>query len=366
MIIGFDGRYAEGDLVGIGKYIKYLLLELDTLGISCIIFYSKKPKLDIKGKNIKSVVLNSNNRYFFEQILLPKALLKYKASLYHAVGNVGVPLFSSIPAILTVHDIIPLKIKDYFSYSPFPFLSKLSYLLRLKTSLAKSYEIITVSDFVKKELIVKLAVNKNKIQTIYSGVSMVASAEELPDTLVGKKYILNHGGIDIRKNLDKLIESFAIFYKKYPKINLVITGDNKRIRMQLDKLVERYDLGKSVIFTGYISDEVLASVIKNALMICYPTLSEGFGLPILEGFAARVPVISSNTSSIPEISGDAAILINPKNELDISNAMEKVITDTKFRKRMISKGYRQYTKFSWRKSVNEYINLYKSLGHHNK
>jgi hypothetical protein len=110
MIIGFDGRYAEGKLVGVGKYIKYLLLELDKLGVKCVIFYSKSPEIEIKGENIRSVILNSTNRYIFEQILLPIALKHEKVDLYHALGNLGVPLFCPVPTILTVHDIIPLEI----------------------------------------------------------------------------------------------------------------------------------------------------------------------------------------------------------------------------------------------------------------
>jgi glycosyltransferase involved in cell wall biosynthesis len=351
MRIGFDGRYAEGNLVGVGKYIKSLILELDKHSTECVVFYSRNPKYKISGKNIKSVILPHTNRYFFEQIDLPVALRKEKVDIYHALGNIGVPLSCPVPAVLTVHDIIPLEIKDYFSYSPAPVLSKLSYLSRLKSSIVKAKRIITVSNYIKRELIHKLKVSSDKIQTIYSGAPSFERQGILPAVLENKKYILNHGGIDIRKNLDTLIKAFLIFHKYHPDYKLVITGDNKRIRGQKDP----------VIFTGYLSEKDLVATIKNAVAICYPTLSEGFGFPVLEGFGLGVPVIASNTSSIPEVADDAAILVNPKKAVEIERALEKCISDRLLRSELVSKGKAQYNKFRWEKAANEYLNLYNSI-----
>jgi glycosyltransferase involved in cell wall biosynthesis len=361
MKIGFDGRYAEGDLVGVGKYIKNILLELDKLGIECVIFYSSPPKIKIEGENIKSVVLGFKNRYIFEQILLPLALKREKVDMYHALGNIGVPLFCPIPAIVTIHDIIPLEIKDYFSYSPLPFLSRFSYTTRLISSLKNANKIIAVSNYVKTQVIQKLKINKEKIKVIYSGAPEVVQPGNLPKDLVGKKYILNHGGMDIRKNLDRLIEAFASTHAKYPQLNLVITGENKRIKADLAKLISKLKLDDSVIFTGYVDDMTLSAIIKNAIMECYPTLSEGFGFPILESFALGIPVISSNTSAIPEASGRGAILIDPHSVTQISEAMEKVLTDTELRNNMVIQGKSQYNRFNWEKTANEYLSLYNSI-----
>lgn len=361
MKIGFDGRYAEEDLVGVGKYIKELLIELDNLGIECVIFYSKSPEVKIEGKNIKPVVLGSKNRYIFEQILLPLALKHEKVDMYHALGNIGVPLFCPVPAIVTVHDIIPLEIKDYFSYSPLPFLSKISYASRLFLSLKKSLKIVTDSNYVRNQIIKRFKINKDKVKTIYLGAPEILSGGILPKEFEDKEYILNHGGIDIRKNLNRLIEAFALVHMNHPQLNLVITGENKRIKKELTKLISKLKLDNSVIFTGYVDDKTLSAIIKNAIMECYPTLSEGFGFPILEGFAYKVPVISSKTSSIPEVAKDAAILINPYKVPEISEAMEKVLADTKLRNNMVIKGISQYNRFNWKKTANEYLSLYNSI-----
>jgi glycosyltransferase involved in cell wall biosynthesis len=356
MIIGFDGRYAEGDLVGVGKFIKNLVSGMARKGNTCIVFYSNKPKTQIAGSTC--VILNSKNRYHFEQVLLPQALKKYKVDLYHATGNVGIPIFCPVPSVLTVHDIIPLEIKDYFSYTPFSFLSRLSYTSRLKTSLAKASFIATDSDFVRDEVIKKLKISPKKIQTIYLGSPVIIDSGKLPPSLIGKKYMLNHGGIDIRKNLERLVEAFEIVHRNNNEINLVITGDNKRIRAQLDKLVSKLNLEKCVIFIGYVNEETLGAIIKNAQLVCYPTLSEGFGFPILEAFGAGTPVISSNTSSIPEIAGKAALLVDPENVEEISNAIEKVLGNINLQKDMVKKGKAEYNRFSWEKCINEYLDLY--------
>lgn len=358
MIIGFDGRYVEGDLVGVGKYIQNLVSGVVKKGYTCIVFYSKKPKYTIAGD---TVILKSINRYHFEQILLPQALKKYKVDLYHATGNNGIPFFCPVPSVLTVHDIIPLEIKDYFSYSPLPFLSKLSYSLRLKTSLLRASKIVTDSNFVKTELIKKLNVMPDKIQTIYLGTPEVSSSGNLPSDLIGKKYILNHGGMDIRKNQETLIKAFDIVHKQNKEIKLVITGENKRIKVELEDLIAKLQLEDSVIFTGYVDDKSLGSIIKNSLMVCYPSLSEGFGFPILEAFSYGIPVVTSNVSSIPEIAEGASILINPNDEKQIANAILAVLKDNKLADRLKKAGLERVKDFSWKKCVYEYINLYNNI-----
>lgn len=360
MIIGFDGRYAEGDLVGVGKYIQNLVQHVSQKE-KCVIFYSKRPKTVIISQNIKSVMLKSPNKYFFEQLSLPRALKIEKVNLYHAAGNMGVPLFCPVPAILTVHDIIPLEVEGYFSYSPFPILSKLSYLIRLKSSLAKANKIVTVSNFVKNELVEKLKVNPDKIKTIYSGMPAMPKGGILPKELRGLKYILNNGGIDIRKNLDTLTKAFAIVHKKAGDIKLVITGENKRIKHNLEILINKCNLLDSVIFTGYVDDKTLVAIIKSATLVCYPTLSEGFGFPILEAFSLGVPVISSNTSSIPEIAGGAAILVNPKDSRMVAGAILKILNDNKLAQKLKNLGLERVKNFSWEESANEYLNLYHNI-----
>ncbi len=354
--IGIDGRYAEGELLGIGKYIKILALRLARRGFKVTIFYSQKPKYKLPRKNIYSVVLPSKNAYIWEQFLLPKALLEKKINLYHAAGNLGIPLFCPCPSVLTVHDVIPLLRGKYFKNSRFGTLSKLSYALRLATSVFKAIKIITDSEFTKKSLIKRLNVEPSKIKVVHLGVNVYKKS--LLKRILHQQYILNNGGIDERKNLPRVIKSFALVSRKFPRLKLIITGENPIMMRKLEELVHRLGLSKRIIFTGWVEEKFFWSLIKNAQCLCVPSEIEGFGLPVLEGFATGVPVVSSKTSSIPEISGGAAILVDPFNVKEISHGLQRVLTNKKLRKSLIKSGFQQVKKFSWSKTVSETVKIY--------
>lgn len=355
MKIGFDGRYATGDLVGIGNYIKNLVEHI-SMNQTCVIFYSKKPKYPIEGMNISSVILQTKSDFIFEQILLPISLRKYKINVFHQTGNIGIPIFTCIKSILTVHDLIPLEVKNYFSYSRFPILSKYLYLYRLNSSCLKAKKIVTESAYTKNSLR-KIGINSKKIEVIKLGVNLPLKVNY---RYIKGDYILNNGGIDIRKNLDQLIKAFDNVHKRKPEYKLVITGLNKEILPKLKELVNKLHLQKTVIFVGYVDDMRLASLLKYAKCLCYPSLNEGFGFPILEAFSYGVPVITSNTSSIPEVAKNASIFINPKNKNQIAEAILTVLNDNKLVDNLRMSGFEKVKEFSWRKTANEYLNLYNS------
>ena len=358
MIIGFDGRYAEGDLVGIGKYIQNLVSGLIKKGVICVVFYSRKPKKEILGA--RTVILNSQNRYYFEQILLPIAINRNKIDIFHATGNIGVPLFSPVPIILTVHDTIPLDFKNYFSEARFPFISKISFFIRFKLSLIRASKIVTITKFTKNNLMNNYGIPASKIKVICSGINL-PFGNILPKSLIKGQYIINNGGIDVRKNQERLIRAFKLIKIHFSKLKLVMTGENRSLKPKLQKLVNSLGLSQDVIFTGYVEEKVLGTLIKNSAAVVYPSLMEGFGSPVLEGFAAGVPVISSNTTSIPEISEGAALLINPLDIGEIAQAMTKVLTDKRLSERMVVKGNRVVWKYNWESSRNEYLNLYNHI-----
>ena len=358
MRIGIDGRYLEEDLVGVGNYIKFLVEELNKRGVECVIFYSQKPKYSIKGKNIISVVKKSLNRITFEQVTLPILFRKYKIDLYHAVGNIGVPLFSNIKSVLTVHDLIPITYKNYFDYSRFPFLSKFLYLFRIKSSILFASKIITVSEFTKNEVL-GFGVPKEKIEVIYSGIAKIE--DKLPNKNQYEDYVINNGGLDIRKNTDGLIKAFALLNNKFPKLKLVITGNNESFKKELENLAKDLRVSEKVIFTGYVGEEQLYSLIKNAKCLCYPSIIEGFGFPVLEAFALGTPVVSSSSSSLPEVAGNAALLVDPYNHEEIAEAIGKILKDKSLSEKLINLGHKQVQKFSWENTANKYMDIYKKL-----
>lgn len=358
MKIGIDGRYAEGKLTGIGQYIEQLVYGLSEKELEVVVFYSKEPNSHFLGKNITSLILPSNNRYHFEQILLPKALKKEKVDLYHAAGNVGVPVFCPVPSVLTVHDIIPLFYPDYFSFSKYPLISKTSFILRTATSLWFTKKIMADSDFTKESIANKFSIPLEKIIVVPLGIETKKGSNKFPEGIEKGKYILNNGGIDIRKNLFRLLEAFAKIAPRLPSLKLVITGENKDLRPKLEDLALKLNIDDLVVFPGYLDYESLWTLIRNTACLCLPTEMEGFGFPVLAGMAAGVPVVASNTSSIPEIAGEAALLVDPLNVNEIALAMEKVLIDKDLHKKLIKSGIEQAKKFTWEKTINSTIDIY--------
>ncbi len=285
-----------------------------------------------------------------------------KVDLYHATGNMGVPLFCPVPAVLTVHDIIPLLFPGYFKYSKYKFLTKFSYLFRLKSSVVKAKKVIADSKYTKKTLVKETGVKPEKVVVIYLGAPKVnKEINKLPEGLKDGEYILNHGGIDIRKNLDCLIRSFARVVAKEPQLKLVITGQNEAMAPGLRNEAKILGIEDSVIFPGYVDEKMLWSLIRQANCVCYPSLIEGFGGPVLEGFAAGTPVITSNTTSLVEIASDGAYLVDPEDEGEITKAILKLVKDNDLRKRLIEKGEKRLKDFSWKKTSEETIRIYEEV-----
>jgi glycosyltransferase involved in cell wall biosynthesis len=165
--------------------------------------------------------------------------------------------------------------------------------------------------------------------------------------------------MDIRKNLDNLVRAFAKVVPQMPELKLVITGNNRKMGEELKKETEAWGVENSVVLPGYVEEKVLWSLIRQANCICYPSLIEGFGGPVLEGFAAGVPVITSDTSSLPEVAGEAALQVEPESEEEITQAILKVVREKETRNRLIEKGKERVKQFSWEKTAAEVIKIYK-------
>ncbi len=358
MKIGIDGRYAEGKLTGVGQYIERLVQGLAEKGEEIVLFYTKPPLNPIAGKNIYPVVLPSKNRYFFEQILLPSALKKEKVALYHAAGNLGVPLFCPVPSVLTVHDIIPLLYPNYFSFAKIPLVSKTSFFLRTATSMAKADKVIADSQFTKDSLIKKFGVSGAKITVIPLAIEPSDGRAKLPETVTKGKYILNNGGIDIRKNLFRLLEAFAKISSQFAGLKLVITGENPVLSPKLEEKAKELGISERVVFPGYVDEETLWALVKGAACLCLPSEIEGFGFPVLAGMAVGTPVVASNSSSLPEIADEAAVLVNPARTEEIAAGLKKVLQDKALAESLVEKGFIQAKKFTWERTISATRQIY--------
>ena len=286
--------------------------------------------------------------------------------LFHSTSN-QYPLFLN-KGVATVHDIIFSKYLDT-SWWTFNFAKR--YLNRvIQNSLRKSAAVITVSAATKNELINYYKISdkvKNKIHVIYEGWEHLLSDridEEMPYLpFSSDNYLFYVGGSRIHKNLSGLIKGFIISLDKLPKnIKLVISGNLRHINPEDKKMINEANAeGEKIIFTGYVSNATLDKIFKNADAFIFPSLYEGFGIPILESFYFKKPLLCSNITSMPEIAGDAALYFDPENPEEIAKTIVFFYQNPSVWQSLVEKGQQRLSLFSWQKTGEETVALYKDI-----
>ena len=263
-------------------------------------------------------------------------------------------LNTNVKSVAVIHDLnfehfpqdIPYFMRKYYSHM-FPRFAQ------------KASRIATVSEYSKSDIITTYHVEQSKIDVVYNGAGSIFTPLQSADQQQirnkfsqGREYFFFIGSLHPRKNLVNLFKAFDLF-KQNDKagIKLLLAGARMwwtdEIRLAYEGMRYRDD----VIFTGRVTDEELASLMASALALTYVSYFEGFGIPILEAFQCDTPVITSNVTSMPEVAGNAAILINPFSVPSIADAMLKIASDDEFRQNLIVKGRGQRTKFSWEQTA---------------
>ena len=257
-------------------------------------------------------------------------------------------LFLNQPFIVTVHDLA----RCCFNFDRETIGEKI--LLNLDTRhIKRASHIIAVSENTGRDLVNYLKIPGSKISVIYNGVDHNIF-KPYNVRLLDKLYILYVGSERRRKNLGGLFEAFAVLKQEFPELKLVkVGGSGRSNKFRSDTMKKLSSLGitDDVIFVGYISELELAYYYSSAALLAYPSLYEGFGLPPLEAMACGCPVVTANTSSLPEVMGEAGIMVNPCDTNSLVQAMRRVLTDDKLRDNMVRKGLEQSKKFSWEKTA---------------
>lgn len=280
--------------------------------------------------------------------------------------NYHVPPGVKKKTITTVHDM---------AFKSYPETVRLKTKIMLKISLKKSCKradkIMTISEFSKNEIIKYLGIKPDKIFVTHIGVNRdffkPIENEVLIDSIKSKykifdRYFLYLGTIEPRKNLERLIEAYFKLREMIPNAPLlVLAGQKGWLYDSIFKKVKDLKLEKFVIFTGYIKNEDRALILNGALGFVFPSLYEGFGMPPLEAMSCGTPVISSNCTSLPEVIGDAGILVDPYNTNEITLGMKKIVENPELRKKLSLKGIERAKIFTWENSVKKIIDEYKKL-----
>ncbi len=321
--------------------------------------------------NFKIVLLSGGIYPVWEQFVLPKAVEKENCDILHCTSNTA-PLSINIPLVLTLHDIIYMESLSFFTkgaslYQKFGNLYRRIIVPRI---VKKTDKIITVSKFEKKRIVEYFGLNNDKLSVVYNGVGrhFVKINEQSKNQLIKNKYKLPDkfifflGNTDPKKNTLRVLKAYELYLRKSSKkLPLVVSDFNKKILKQSLSKINAENIIDNIYLTGYISNMDLPAVYSQSELFLYPSLRESFGIPIIEAMACGVPVITSNTSSMPEISGEAAVLINPFNVQEITNAMITIEDNLESRNHLIQTGLKQAEKFLWEIMAQKVLNIYQKI-----
>lgn len=286
-------------------------------------------------------------------LAMPFLVLYEKADLIY-LPNIVPILFHFRPVVTVIHDLIEFRIKKKFSFLRILYRS---FALPRMANVAK--RIITVSHNSKKDIIELLHIDPNKITVIYNG----APQPEIYRTekkVVNYNYILHVGTVDHPgKNLYNTIKAFELFKSKSKSlVKLVICGQPGKGFQIIEQLILSSKFNYDILYLGYVNQAELIDYYKNATGFVFISYYEGFGLPILEAMSYGIPVITANRSSLPEVAGDAAILCDPDNLQEISQAMAQVTEYEILRQELIAKGFKNLQRFSWKQTASKTLKIF--------
>lgn len=324
-----------------------------------------RSSLDLKNKpNFKIIPLKSRNRFAWNFWTLPRHLRKNPVDIYHTQYIVPWFVPRKIKIITVIHDI---------SFNFFPRLIRFADLFFLKTlipiSIRRADKVIGVSEFTQREIIKYYKINPEKTAFVHNSVdddsfNKKYSAEELEAVRkkyhLPKKFILYIGTLQPRKNLPRLIEAYAQAKKELDSETKLVLGGIRghNFDEQIDAEIKKSGLEKEIIFPGYIDTKDKPAVFQLADVFCFPSLYEGFGIPILEAMAAGTPVIASDIPPHRETAGEAAEFFDPRDKDELAQKIVSVCQDTELKNTLIEKGRIQVKKFSWKNNAQKMLAIY--------
>jgi glycosyltransferase involved in cell wall biosynthesis len=321
--------------------------------------------LEELGENFRAVPEPARPYSASEQVRIPMDLRREGIDLFHAPHYVLPPL-TPCKSVVTIHDCIHLRFPQYLP-------NRLAYAYARSSlwfATHRSNRVLTVSEASKRDILRYFRVPDRKIDVIYNAIDERFGAPPTSEEIervrdryqLNAPFVLYAGNIKPHKNLERLIEAFHTLRRgDLEHVKMLIIGDEISKYATLRRAVHRYKLHKHVRFFGFVPDKTLAVLYRLARAFVFPSLYEGFGLPPLEAMASGTPVITSNLSSLPEVVGDAALLIDPYDADAIADAMRRVLLDSDLREDLRQRGLRRVAEFSWDRSVRRIREIYEEV-----
>ncbi|MCL6106550.1 MAG: glycosyltransferase family 4 protein [Actinobacteria bacterium] len=362
-----DARGLAGRVSGMGRYVTRLAtglkaLQPDDFALSLLCLPEDNPPLGIPAHVLSGLYAGARPNTVKQHLIMPPKLAKLHHGIYH-YPSFDMPFNRSPNIVVTCPDLEPLvnpklftrKIVLYYRF----FFRRLRYLKNM----------IAISQKTAADLVEIVGIDKNKISVIYLGVdeSFLPITEErilgdlrrryeLPDD-----YMLYVGNTMPHKNLARLILAFARIQPAFPEVHLVIAGAADQYRENIKKVVLENNLANKVIFLDSIPEKDLPVLYSSCRLFTFPSLYEGFGLPALEAMACGAPVLASTAGSLPEVVGDAGILVDPFDVDGISDGISRVLADSNLANRLSGAGIRQAAGFTWENCARSHLSLYRQM-----
>jgi glycosyltransferase involved in cell wall biosynthesis len=379
MIIGIEGqRLFRKKKHGMDMVALELIKNLQDIDHENEYYIFVKPDEDDsvlkETSNFKIIKLDGGSYPVWEQFALPKAAKKYGCELLHCTSNTA-PLFTNIQLVTTLHDIIYMESSYYKiltgSATAYQKFGNVYRKLIVPRVVKKSDKIITVSHFEKNRIAEFFDIEEdNRLEAVYNGVSthFKPISDEAELKRVKEKYHLPDnfffflGNTDPKKNTKGVLKAFSDFLKqtKSDYKLVMLDYDMNELKKLLDEIGDK-QLMNQIVLTGYVVNTDLPAIYSLSTIFLYPSLRESFGIPMLEAMACGVPVITSNTSSMPEVSGDAAHIVNPYNPEEITEGIIKILSEKEYSENLCKKGIERSKLFSWKNMAEQILVLYNEI-----
>lgn len=373
MRIGVNALQLTTRNSGVGQYIYHMVSSL--LSISTDQFYiylsrgNTRPEWlarpDVKIKEILFSKEQVAFRNLYELFYYGLDLRKDDISLFWS-PDTKIPLLTpNIPLVITSYDLAIFREPETYQLSRVLYWRKL-----FKRAIQRSSCVVAISNTTRDDLIELMHVPPQKIRVIYCGVNPRFRSIKDGDILehvrmkygLPKNFLLFVGLFSPRKNIAGILKAFAILKDKFKIPHYLVMVGEKGWRYQADlELVNSLGLEKEVVFPGYIEDDDLPAVYNIADVFVFPSLYEGFGLPVLEAMACGTPVVTSNVSALPEVVGEAGILVNPYNHEEIASGVYRLLSDKKLSSELIRVGLERSGQFTWEKAAREMLTVFREL-----
>ena len=374
MKIGIDLRRITE--FGVGTYTRNIVRALGRLDHSNQYFLvgplARVTEIGPLPPNFTTVPLLSGDRTLKGYFECRAQVKRLNCDLIHVPYLFGTPCSFPCPYVVTVHDVLEHMYRNHDRSS----LRRSLHFRLSRHVLNGASRILAVSNYTRSEIEKLFAVPDSRIEVVYNAIderflrghASAADRQRLAQSyLVNYPFLLYAGRISPHKNLLRIIEAFSALKvqlekeEKFPDLKLIIIGDELSKHPDLRRTVVRIGVQNDVRFLGFIPIEMLRVFYDAAKIFVFPSLYEGFGLPPLEAMAHGTPVVTSNTTSLPEVVGNAAVLVNPENVFEIMRALHRVLLDQPLREKLKQRGYEQVQRFSWDDSARRILAVYEEV-----